>query len=149
MFNMKSNFYIVSLDNTICSTQSIDFLYGPGPIIVYACQWLTNSLSHEFVENWMNWSLLTKILNPMLMHMLRNMQNMQNIQIMLNMHNMRNMRIMQNSISIPMKPWKNQPYSTKFCKFCMYVAYSRFLPILAQISFCLLCGEFFIFVWNL
>ena len=37
----------------------IIFSLDPGPIIVYACQqltdWLTHSLTNEIVENWMNW----------------------------------------------------------------------------------------------
>ena len=30
---------------------SVSFLSDPGPIIVYACQSLTNSLTHDLVEN--------------------------------------------------------------------------------------------------
>ena len=31
------------------------FLSDPGPIIVYPCQWLTDSLTNDLVEDWMNW----------------------------------------------------------------------------------------------
>ena len=33
----------------------MQFLSDPGPIIVYPCQWLTDSLTNDLVEDWMNW----------------------------------------------------------------------------------------------
>ena len=41
-----------------CSTTSIQyqmFLSDPGPIIVYPCHSLTNSLTDDLVEDLMNW----------------------------------------------------------------------------------------------
>ena len=71
------------------------FLSDPGLIIVYACQWLTNSLTHDFFEDLMNWpnyvdyadyakyTECTEYAEYIEYANYENMQNMQNMQNLL------------------------------------------------------------------
>ena len=56
------------------------FYFDPSPSIVSPCLWMTNWLTDDLVETWMNWSLLIGIFNQMLLLMMDNMQNKQTLQ---------------------------------------------------------------------
>ena len=64
--------------------EEVWFIFSPDPIpiIVYACQSLTNQLTEDLDENLMNRSLLTRTLNLTLMHMGQFMQGGKNGRLM-------------------------------------------------------------------